>query len=88
MKAVRILAGVLVFAALAAAGVSVASNLTTAHGNAFYTPGKHQFYVWCAGGGDHIAYQDGKSAEDAQMRLYRASANQKCWPIWQGRVAS
>ena len=88
MQALRICFGLLAFAALAAMGVAVAANLTSSRHSDFYSPGKHQFYVWCAGGGDHIAYQNGQSAEDAQMRLYRASANQKCWPIWQGRVAS
>ncbi len=88
MKIFHVLAGVAAFAAIAVAGVSAASNLTSQRGSDFYAPGKHQFYVWCASGKDHLAYQSGASAEDAQMRLYRAAIDQKCWPIWQGRVAS
>lgn len=88
MKIAHALAGVAVFAAIATVSVSAADDLVSAHSNDFYAPGKHQFYVWCADGSDHVAYQKGASAEDAQMKLYRASANQKCWPIWQGRIAS
>ena len=86
MKFMHVLAGIAAFAAVAAAGVSAASNLTSSQGSDFYAPGKHQFYVWCAGGHDHVAYQSGASAEDAQMRLYRSAPGQKCWPIWQGRI--
>jgi hypothetical protein len=88
MKPVRILAALAVVAAIAAAGVSAAStDFTSAHGGDFYAAGKHKFYVWCASGKDRIAYQSGASAEDAQMTLYHATATQKCWPIWQGRIS-
>ncbi len=85
------LAGIAGFTGLAVAGVAVAANLTSSRHSDFYSPGKHQFYVWCAGGQDMVLYQDGASAEDAQAKLYAAekSAGHKaCWPVWQGKVAS
>lgn len=88
MKIVHALAAIAVFAAVAAASVSAADHVTSSHSGDFYAAGRHQFYVWCADGSDHLAYQQGASAEDAQMKLYRATVGQKCWPIWQGRVAS
>lgn len=83
-------AGLAGFVLLAVAGVAVASGLTSSHGTDFYAAGKHQFYVWCAGGKDRIAYQDGASAEDAQSKLYASekAAGQSCWPVWQGKVSS
>jgi hypothetical protein len=83
-------AGFAGFALLAAAGVAVAAGLTSSQGSDFYAAGKHQFYVWCAGGKDHVAYQNGASAEDAQSRLYAAekAAGEACWPVWQGKVSS
>lgn len=78
-------AGVLV----AAAGVAVAANFTSSARTDFYSPGKHQFYVWCASGSDYMTIAAGKSAEDAQMKLYRqtkAHGKSSCWPVWQGRV--
>ena len=91
MKALRIGMGLLAFAGLAAAGVAVAANLTSSHHSDFFSPGKHQFYVWCAGAKSRIAYQDGKSADDAQDKLYaaeKAAGSSNCWPVWQGRVSS
>jgi hypothetical protein len=92
MKFIRICLGLLAFAALAAAGVAVAANLTSSRNSDFYSPGKHQFYVWCAGGGGgSTAYQDGQSADDAQNKLYaaqKASGKNSCWPMWQGKVSS
>lgn len=91
MKAVRICLGLLAFAALAAAGVAVAANLTSSRHSDFYSPGKHQFYVWCAGSGSKTVYQNGLSADDAQDKLYaaeKAEGHSSCWPMWQGRVSS
>ena len=76
---------------VAVAGVAVAANFTSSKQSDFFAPGKHQFYVWCAGGTDYMAMQNGQSAEDAQMRLYnatKASGKTSCWPVWQGRVSS
>jgi hypothetical protein len=91
MQGLRICFGLLAFVALAAAGVAVAANLTSSRHGDFYSPGKHQFYVWCAGGGSRTAYQNGLSADDAQDKLYaaeKASGHSTCWPVWQGRVSS
>ena len=74
---------------VAAAGVAVADNFASNKQTDFFAPGKHQFYVWCAGGSDYTAVQTGRSAEDAQMRLYEATkavGRSACWPVWQGRV--
>jgi hypothetical protein len=76
---------------LAAAGVAVAANFGSSKQTDFFAPGKHQFYVWCAGGPDYTAVQNGKSAEDAQMKLYNAAkavGHAACWPVWQGRISS
>ena len=89
MQALKICLGLLAFAALAAMGVAVAANLTSSRHSDFYSPGKHQFYVWCAAAASHTVYQNGLSADDAQQKLYAAeqAAGQKnCWPMWQGRV--
>ena len=75
---------------VAVAGVSVAATLTSSKQADFFAPGKHQFYVWCAGGTDYTAVESGSSAEDAQMLLYntaKAAGKAACWPVWQGRVA-
>lgn len=82
--ALAVFAGAIV---LAAAGVSVAAGLTSSHQNDFYAAGTHQFYVWCADGRDHVAYEKGASAEDAQLKLYHAHVGDKCWPVWQSRVS-
>lgn len=76
---------------VAVAGVAVAANFSSSKQSDFFSPGKHQFYVWCAGGVDYMAMQAGNSAEDAQMRLYnsaKAAGKTSCWPVWQGRVSS
>jgi hypothetical protein len=86
----RILASVVGGIALVAAGVAVADNYASTKQSDFFAPGKHQFYVWCATGNDYTATQKGKSAEDAQMRLYnsvKAGGRSACWPVWQGRVS-
>jgi len=91
MQALRICFGLLAFAALAAMGVAVAANLTSSRHSDFYSPGKHQFYVWCAGSGSHTIYQNGLSADDAQDKLYaaeKAEGHKACWPVWQGRISS
>jgi hypothetical protein len=86
----RILASVVGGIALVAAGVAVADNYASTKQTDFFAPGKHQFYVWCAAGNDYTATQKGKSAEDAQMKLYnavKAMGRSACWPVWQGRVS-
>ena len=90
MASKRILAAVVGCIAVVAAGVAVADNYASTKQTDFFAPGKHQFYVWCAGGNDYTATQKGKSAEDAQMRLYnavKAVGRSACWPVWQGRVS-
>ena len=90
MKLPYILAGIAGFIGLAVAGVAVASTLTSNHHSDFYSPGKHQFYVWCADGAGRLAWQQGADAEDAQSRLYaaeKAGGHDRCWPVWQGRAA-
>ena len=75
---------------VAIAGVAVAANFTSNRQSDFFASGKHQFYVWCAGGSDYMAVQSGASAEDAQMRLYnraKTAGKTSCWPVWQGRVS-
>jgi hypothetical protein len=73
-----------------AAGVAVAGNLTSSKETDYFAPGKHQFYVWCQGGGDYTAVERGSSAEDAQIRLYRGvktRGHATCWPVWQGKLS-
>jgi hypothetical protein len=85
----RVLAAAVGGVMVAVAGVAVAANFTSQGRNDFFSPGKHQFYVWCASGKDYMATETGKNAEDAQMRLYnavKAKGNSTCWPVWQGRV--
>lgn len=45
--------------------------------------GTHKFYVWCTGGADSEATQQGANAKEAQEAL-AASAGGNCWPVWQG----
>ncbi len=76
---------------VAVAGVALAANFTSSKQADFFASGRHQFYVWCAGGTDFMAMQNGASAEDAQMRLYndeKRAGKTNCWPVWQGRVSS
>src|SRR5215469_5846348 len=90
MKVRRISPVVLGCAAITGASIAVAGNFTPAAHSDFYSAGRHQFYVWCGGAGDHMAIQSGRDAEDAQMRLYdqsKATGHAGCWPVWQGRVA-
>ena len=85
----RVLAAAIGGVMVAVAGVAVAANFTSSGRTDFFSPGKHQFYVWCAGSADYMATEAGKSAEDAQLRLYndvKAHGHSTCWPVWQGRV--
>jgi hypothetical protein len=87
----RIFGGVFAGLLIIAAGVAVADSLASAKPTDFFAPGKHQFYVWCARGGDYVTVQTGTSAEDAQMKLYdatKAKGHSTCWPVWQGRVGA
>jgi len=90
--AIKRVLGIAVSAILvAAAGVAVAATLGSSKQTDFFAPGKHQFYVWCAAGSDYSAVQSGRSAEDAQMKLYnaaKAAGHSACWPVWQGRISS
>ena len=63
----RILAAVVGGIAVVAAGVAVADSYASTKQADFFAPGKHQFYVWCAGGKDYTATQKGMSAEDAAL---------------------
>jgi hypothetical protein len=74
-----------------AAGVAAASNFASDRQSDYFAKGTHQFYVWCAGGNDYSSTAEGPSAEDAQMTLYtslKAGGKTRCWPVWQGRVAT
>ena len=85
----RVLAAAIGGIIVAAAGVAVAANFSSSHQSDFFAPGKHQFYVWCAGSSDYMASEYGRNAEDAQMKLYnaaKAAGKSSCWPVWQGRV--
>ena len=87
----RILAAIVGGVIFAAAGVAVASNFLPSAQTDFNSPGKHQFYVWCAGSSDYVATAHGANAEDAQMKLYDAAKSigrTACWPVWQGRIGS
>src|SRR3569623_3199852 len=85
MTAKRITAAVAGGVLVGLAGVAVASNFTASRERDFFAPGKHQFYVWCAGSSDYEATVSGRNAEDAQMRLYNANkahGRATCWPVW------
>ncbi len=74
-----------------AAGVAAASNFASDRQSDYFARGNHQFYVWCASGNDYVTTANGPSAEDAQLTLYnslKASGKTRCWPVWQGRVAT
>jgi hypothetical protein len=93
MKIQRILAGIagLSFLATASVAGTETPNITSARASAYFAPGKHQFYVWCDNGKDHLAYQAGMSGADARARLYNAEnvpGAAHCQPVWQGRVLS
>lgn len=86
----RILGAVVGGIIFAAAGVTLAGNFVSSAQTDFYSAGKHQFYVWCAGTPDYTATAFGSDAEDAQMKLYdaaKAVGHASCWPVWQGRVS-
>ncbi|HTP77836.1 MAG TPA: hypothetical protein VMJ73_12755 [Rhizomicrobium sp.] len=86
----RVFAAAVGGVAVAVAGVALAANITSSKQADFFAPGRHQFYVWCAGGSDYMAAQSGASAEDAQMRLYneaKRTGKVNCWPVWQGRIS-
>jgi hypothetical protein len=86
----RVLAAAIGGVVVAVAGVAVAANFTSSKQADFFAPGRHQFYVWCAGGTDYMAAASGASAEDAQMRLYnetKHAGKTNCWPVWQGRIS-
>ena len=90
MASRKFLATVIGGIVVVAAGVAVADNYASTKQTDFFAPGRHQFYVWCAGGKDYTATQNGKSAEDAQLKLYNAVKSigrSACWPVWQGRVS-
>ena len=75
---------------IVAAGVAFAASYASVRHTDYFAPGKHQFYVWCAGGVDGMAIETGQSAQDAQMKLYeaeKAAGHASCWPVWQGRVS-
>ena len=86
----RVLAAAVGGLLVAVAGVAVAANITSAKQADFFAPGRHQFYVWCAGGSDYMTAENGNSAEDAQLRLYnetKRAGKTNCWPVWQGRIS-
>src|SRR5436305_6603328 len=66
MKLRRIWPAALACAAIAGASIAAAGNFASAAHSDFYAAGRHQFYVWCGGTGDHEAIEAGKDAEDAQ----------------------
>jgi len=93
MKIKSILAGAagISLAATAAMAGTQTADITSARAGAYYLPGKHQFYVWCDNGKDHLAYQTGRTGADARARLYDAengASGARCRPVWQGRVQS
>lgn len=47
--------------------------------------GTHQFYVWCTGGADSEATQDGATADEAMASLQGTLGN-NCKAVWQGLV--
>ena len=90
MKILGIFAAGAAFVGLAIAGVAVASNFISSHHSDFYSPGQHQFTVFCADGSSKSVLERGSSAEDAQSKLYadeKAAGHNTCWPTWQGRVS-
>ena len=86
----RILGAIAGGVLVAVAGVAMAATFSHSARADFYAPGKHRFYVWCAGGSDYMATAPGANAEDAQMKLYgatKAHGRSACWPVWQGRIS-
>jgi hypothetical protein len=90
MAPMRVIVAVVGGIVFAVAGVAVAANIMSNQQVDFFASGTHQFYVWCAGGKDYIAAQEGANAEDAQMALYnknKENGHARCWPVWQARIA-
>lgn len=88
---IRILAASIGGVLFTAAGVAAAGNFASNRQVDYFAEGTHQFYVWCAAGNDYLARAAGDSAEDAQIKLYRAiksAGKSNCWPVWQARVAT
>ena len=73
MTAKRIVGAIAGGVLVGIAGAAVGANFSTSRQSDFFTPGKHQFYVWCAGAADYEATASGRDAEDAQMKLYNAN---------------
>ena len=87
----RILAAAVGGVILGAAGVSAAGSFVSSADSDFFSGGRHEFYVWCAGSADSLAVSAGADAEAAQMKLYqnlKAAGRSTCWPVWQGRLRS
>lgn len=83
--------GVMMAGAIFGAGVAAAGSFTSSADTDFYASGHHQFYMWCPASKDYMATGTGRSAEDAQLRLYdasKATGHTSCWPVWQGRIRS
>src|SRR5260370_38982228 len=57
MKNRRIWVAVLTAAAITGTSMAVAGNFSSSAHSDFFSPGKHQFYVWCGGPGDHTSMQ-------------------------------
>lgn len=84
-RALAALAGAIFFTG---AGVAAAGNFSSSAHNDYFSPGVHQFYVWCAGSANYMTTESGQDAADAQLHLYgavKASGHTNCWPVWQGR---
>lgn len=93
MRIQHILAGIVGLSFLATASMAGAEtpNITSVRASAYFAPGKHQFYVWCDNGKDHLATQTGLTGADARAKLYNAENGRgaaHCQPVWQGRVQS
>ena len=82
--------GAVVAGAIVAAGMAFAGNSSSNHSEDYFAAGTHEFYMWCAHKTDYLATQGGKSARDAQLKLYeksKHSGDPTCWPVWQGRLS-
>ena len=64
------------------ASTSIAAAALDSSREKYHVAGKHQIYVWCAGGGDSSVAVDGANAEDAIRKAVAGKAN--CWGVWQG----
>lgn len=91
MKIASLLTAAAVLSAVATASVAGTPDITSARAGAYFAAGKHQFYVWCDDGRDHLAYQAGLSGADAREKLRdaeNAKGAARCRPVWQGRAQS